>query len=153
MHLVIFRLDDQRYGLPLQTVERIVRAAEVTRLPKAPAIVLGAIDVAGQVLPVLNVRRRFRLPDCDTSPLHQFLIAWTRQRRVVLVIDEAQGVIEAPDIDIVDAAEISPGLDQIHGAVKLSDGLVLIHDLETFLSLDEERALDQAMNEETLQGA
>lgn len=153
MQLVVFRLDDQRYGLPLVVVERIVRAVDLTPLPKAPAIVLGAIDVAGQVLPVLNVRRRFRLPERDLDPAHQFLIAQTGRRTVVLVIDEAQGVIEVPGVDIVDATEISPGLEQISGAVRLSDGLVLIHDLEKFLSLDEECALDQAMDEETLHGA
>ena len=153
MQLVVFRLDDQRYGLPLAVVERIVRAAELTPLPKAPAIVLGVIDVAGQVLPVLNVRQRFRLPDRDLSPAHQFLVAQTRQRPLVLVIDEAQGVIEARDVDIVDAAEIAPCLEQISGVVKLSDGLVLIHDLQKFLSPDEERALDQAMDEETRHGA
>ena len=153
MQLVVFRLDDQRYGLPLAVVERIVRAAELTPLPKAPAIVLGAVDVAGQVLPVLNVRQRFRLPDRDLSPAHQFLIAQTRQRPVVLVIDEAQGVIEAPEAEIVDAAEIAPCLEQISGVVKLTDGLVLIHDLDKFLSLDEGRALDQALNDEAPYGS
>ena len=152
MQLVVFRLDDQRYGLPLAVVERIVRAAELTPLPKAPAIVLGAVDVAGQVLPVLNVRQRFRLPDRELSPAHSFLIAQTRQRPVVLIIDEAQGVIEAPEAEIVDAAEIAPCLEQISGVVKLTDGLVLIHDLDKFLSLDEERALDHALKEEAPDG-
>lgn len=60
--LVVFRLDAQRFALPLTAVERVVRAVAVTLLPDAPAIVLGAIDVHGRVLPVLNVRRRFNLP-------------------------------------------------------------------------------------------
>lgn len=151
--LVVFRLNDQRYALPLTVVDRVVRAAELTPLPQAPAIVLGAIDVAGKVLPVLNLRRRFRLPEYEINPAHQFLIAQTVKRTVVLVIDEAEGVIEVSGVDIVDAGEIAPGLDQISGAVKLSDGLVLIHDLEKFLSLDEERALDQAMDREIRHGA
>ena len=153
MQLVVFRLDEQRYGLPLVVVERVVRAAELIPLPMAPAIVLGAIDVDGQILPVLNVRRRFRLPEREVSPAHQFLIARAGRRTVVLVIDEALGVIEARHPDIVDAAEISPGLAQMRGAVKLSDGLVLVHDLEKFLSLDEEHALDRAMDEEPANGA
>ena len=153
MQLVVFCLDEQRYGLPLAVVERIVRAAELTPLPQAPAVVLGALDVDGQVLPVLNVRSRLRLPEREISPAHQFLIGQTRRRTVVLVIDEAQGVIEVPDVDVVDAADIVPGLDQIRGVVKLSDGLLLIHDLEKFLSLDEESALDEALNEEASYGA
>jgi purine-binding chemotaxis protein CheW len=151
--LVVFRLDDQRYALPLPVVDRIIRAAELTPLPRAPAIVLGVIDVADQVLPVLNIRRRFRLPEYEISPAHQFLIAQTGQRTVVLVIDKADAVIEVPCVDIVEAGEIAPGLEQISGVVKLSEGLVLIHDLGKFLSLDEERALDQALNGESRHGA
>ena len=146
--LVIFRLDDERYALPLAVVERIVRAAEVTPLPKAPTIVLGVIDWEGRVLPVLNVRRRFRLPEREIGPADQFLIAQSGGRTVVLAVDEVQGVIERSPTQIVEAAQIMPGLEQIHGVIKLDDGLVLIHDLEKFLLLDEARSLDEAIGQE-----
>ena len=94
MRAVVFCLDGQRYALPLAAVRRIVRAVEVTPLPGAPAIVLGAIDVEGSVLPVLDIRRRFLLPEREIGPADQFLIASTARRAVALVIDEAHGVIE-----------------------------------------------------------
>jgi purine-binding chemotaxis protein CheW len=145
--LVVFRLDEQRYALPLAAVERIVGAVEVTPLPGAPAIVLGAIDVEGRVLPVLNLRRRFFLPEREVSPVDQFLIARTPRRMVVLVIDEAHGVIEREQSAVISSDRIVPGLEQFRGVVKLDNGLVLIHDLEKFLSLDEAHALDQAMSQ------
>lgn len=144
--LMVFRLDEQRYALPLAVVERVVRAAEVTPLPKAPAIVFGAINVHGRVLPVLDVRRRFRVPTREIRAADWFLVADTAQRAVVLVIDDSEGVIERPPADIVASTEIIPGVDDFPGVVKLDDGLVLIHDLERFLSLDEARALDKAMH-------
>ena len=148
--LVVFRLDEQRYALTLAVVERIVRAAEVTPLPKAPTIVLGVIDLEGRVLPVLDVRQRFRLPEREIGAADQFLIAQTEWewRTVVLVVDEVQGMIERSPTEIVGAAQIAPGLEQIQGVTKLDDGLVLIHDLEKFLSLDEARSLDEAMSQE-----
>jgi purine-binding chemotaxis protein CheW len=146
--LVVFGLDAQRYALPLASVERIVRAVEATRLPNAPAIVLGAINVAGRVLPVLNLRRRFGLPEREVSPADQFLIAHTARRTVVLVVDEALGMMECPATEIIQPTQIAPGLDQLQGVVRLEDGLVLIQDLEKFLSMDEARALDEAMNHE-----
>lgn len=145
--LVVFRLDHQRFALPLGAVERVVRAAEVTPLPKAPGIVLGAIDIHGQVLPVLNVRRRFLLPERATGPADWFLLAHTGRRTVALVVDESEGVVERPEADIVRSTAIVPGLTQFPGVVRLDDGLVLIYDLDTFLSLDEARALDDAMEE------
>ena len=148
IQVVVFRLDKQRYALPLAVVERVVRAAEVTCLPNAPRMVLGAIDVGGRVLPVLNVRRRCRLPEREISPADQFVIAQMPQRTVVLVVDEVLGVIEGAASAVVGSAQIVPGLEHLQGVIKLNDGLVVIHDLETFLSLDEARALDQAMRQE-----
>lgn len=142
---VSFRLGPERYALRLSAVERVVRAVEVTALPRAPAIVIGVIDVEGCVLPVLNLRRRLRLPEREISPADHFLIARTTRRRVALVVDEACGVFECGAAEIVRAAEIVPGLDHIQGVLKVNDGLVLIHDLEAFLSLDEADALDEAI--------
>lgn len=143
--LVVFCLDTRRYALSLTAVERIVRAVAVTALPRAPAIVLGVIDVAGEVLPVLDLRHRFGLPAKEIDPTSQFLIARTSRRTVVLVVDEAQEVAARADAGVVESADIVPGLAHVRGVVRLGDGLVLIHDLETFLSLDEAQALDEAL--------
>ncbi len=145
--LVVFRLEQRRYALPLAIVERVVRAVEVTPLPKAPTIVLGAINVHGRVLPVLDVRQRFRLPTREIGPADWFLVADTARRTVVLVVDDSDGVVERPQADIVVSTQIAPGLDDFPGVVRLDDGLVLIHDLERFLSLEEARALDEAMDQ------
>jgi purine-binding chemotaxis protein CheW len=144
---VVFSLDTGRYALPLIAVDRIIRAAYITPLPLAPEIVLGAIDVGGRVLPVFNTRRRFRLAERTMDPADHLLIAHTAQRSVVLVIDAAQGVFELPTTAMIDAASIAPELRVIHGVIQLEDGLVLIHDLENFLSPDEARTLDAAMNQ------
>jgi purine-binding chemotaxis protein CheW len=150
--LVVFRLGEQRYALPLAAVERFVPAVEVTVLPDAPGTVLGVINVAGRVIPVLNLRKRFGLVEREVSPTDHFLIARTARRTVALVVDEAQSVIEYPAVEIVGPDHILPELGQIQGVVKLPDGLVLIHDLETFLSLDEAHALDEALSQEESHG-
>jgi purine-binding chemotaxis protein CheW len=150
--LVVVRLEGQRYALRLDAVQRIVRAVEVTPMPKAPAAVAGAINVGGNVLPVFNIRRRLKLPEREINPSDQFVIAQAGQRAVVVIVDAAEGVIECPPNDFVASADIVPGLDQIQGMVKLKDGLALIHDLETFLSLDEARILDEAMSQEVISG-
>ena len=142
---VVFGLDAGRYALPLSVVNRVVRAAHVTPLPLAPRVVLGAIDVQGHVLPVFNLRHKFGLPERAVAPGDQFLIAQTSHRTVVLVIDAAHGVLERPGAAMIDAAHIAPTLGHIRGVIPLEDGLVLIHDLEMFLSPDEARALDEAM--------
>jgi purine-binding chemotaxis protein CheW len=142
---VVFALGEGRYALPLAAVERIVRAVQITSLPLAPPVVLGAINVEGRILPVFSLRHRLHLPERPVDPSDQFLIARTAQRSVALVIDAAQGLVELPTAAIVDVQRVEPGLEHIRGILPLEDGMVLIHDLEQFLSREEGRALDEAL--------
>ncbi len=143
--VVVFHLDDRRYGLPLSAVERVVRMVDVTPLPQAPDIVLGVINVQGQVIPVVSARRRFRLPERNLALSDQLVIARTARRAVALAADAVSGVLEYSPAETVRARDIVPGIGYIEGVVKLPDGLVLIHHLDKFLSLDEEQALDGAI--------
>jgi purine-binding chemotaxis protein CheW len=141
---VVFRIDDERFALPLAAVERVVRAAEITPLPHAPDVVLGAIDIAGEILPVFDLRRRFALPARALHPDQQLLIAHTAQRRVVLLIDAALDVHERADDQIVTTKQLAPDAP-MKGFMALEDGLVLIHDLEHLLTHEESGALETAL--------
>jgi len=144
--LIVFALDGQ-YALHLCNVERVVRAVEFTPLPKGPDIVLGVIDAYGTILPVLNIRRRFRLREREMELTDRLIIARTSSRRVALLVDSVSGVIERNGLDVVPADSIAPGMEYVEGIAKLDQDMVLIHDLDSFLSLDEERALDDALNQ------
>jgi purine-binding chemotaxis protein CheW len=85
------------------------------------------------------------LPERDIRPDDALLLAHTKRRAVVLPIDACDRIVEAADDDVVPSEDIAPGLEHLPGVVKLDDGLVLIHDLERFLSSDEGNALDVAM--------
>ncbi len=142
---VIFHLDELRIALTLSAVTRVVRAVFLTPLPEAPDGVLGMINVRGRVIPVLDLRRRFRLPPRDMTPADRFVIAHTARRAVALVADAVTGVIEYPVAAIVAANDILPGIGPVAGVVRLGGELLLIHDLDRFLSLDEEQRLDEAL--------
>lgn len=143
--LMVFRLDDQRYALTLPAVDRVVSMVAITPLPNAPDIILGVVNVQGRVIPVINVRRRFGRPERELALTDQLLVAHTARRPVALVADAVLEVIACAEQSLIAAENILPGLEHVAGVVKLTDGLILIHDLDKFLSLDEEAALDQAL--------
>jgi purine-binding chemotaxis protein CheW len=144
--LVVFSLDDQRYALALECVQRSIRVVAITPLPGAPAIVLGIIDLCGVVIPAINIRRRFNHPPRDVRLSDHLIIAWTGKRTVALLVDETNGVIDGSPEKVVPVGDILPGLAFVDGAVKLENGLILIHDLERLLSLEEETAIDHALS-------
>ena len=143
--LVIFALDQGRYALPLERVERAVRMVEVTPLPKAPAIVRGVVNVQGRLVPVIDLRRRFALPERAAALGDQLLIARSATLSVAMIVDTVLDVAECDAQEVIASASVVPGTDYVQGIAKLADGMVLIHDLDRFLSLDEAQALDQAL--------
>jgi purine-binding chemotaxis protein CheW len=145
--IVKFSLDEPRYALPLSLVERVVRIVEITPLPKAPDIVSGVINMHGQVIPVINVRRRFNLPEREIRLEDQLIIARTNTRLVALVADSVSGVHRLEQRELVISKQELPYAGYIEGVVKLEQGLLLICDLDQFLSLEEEKSLDTALSE------
>jgi purine-binding chemotaxis protein CheW len=145
--LVVFTLDENRYALRLPQVERVVRVVEITPLPRAPEIVLGVIDVGGEVIPVVNIRQRFGLRPSPRKLSDQLVIARTSKRRLALVADMVTEMIAVGDDRWVSLAEVVPGLEHVEGIAKLEDGLILIHDLEKFLSFAEEQVLTRSLQQ------
>lgn len=149
INLVVFVVEQQRYALALANIVRIVNATEVTKLPNAPLGILGIINFQGEIIPVLNLRQRLNLPEREVNPTHHFVIAHTAQRKVALLIDSPEGLLEIDQSLLGDWDHFSSEIEHIQGAIKLDDGLVLIYNLETFLSPDDVMHLDEALSQLT----
>jgi purine-binding chemotaxis protein CheW len=145
--IVVFVLDEQHYALLLSAVEQVVRAVEITLLPKAPAVVLGVINVHGQVVPVVDARKRFRLPERAMDLNDRFIIAHTSRWPIALVADSVVEIKELAEQEMMETEETLPFAAYLRGVAKVEGDLVLIYDLDEFFSLDEECGLDAALSE------
>ena len=145
--LVVFSLDELHYALDLSAVERTVHMVEITPLPQAPEIIVGVINFQGQIIPVLNIRKRFRLPERAGSLSDQLLIARTQRRTVALAVDAVHSVIERSPLEILNPESVVPGMEYVKGLVKFADGMIFIHNLDAFLSLEEETVLEKAIGD------
>ena len=144
---VVFLLEGQRYALNLYQVERVVSMVAVSPLPKTPAVVSGVISHRGSVVPVFDLRRRFGFPPHEFGLTDHLLLARTTRRMLALPVDEVLGVDEVPVESILAPSTLLPGVGYVTGIVALADGLLLIHNLEAFLSMDEERCLTEAIDD------
>ena len=92
LQLVQFTLDEQRYALVLSVVDRIVRSVTITPLPKAPAIILGIVNVRGRILPVIDIKPLFGQPSPPRRALNKVIIIHAEEMEVGLLADTIVGV-------------------------------------------------------------
>ena len=143
--IVLFALDELRYALYLSAVERVVRAVEITPLPEAPEIVLGVVNWQGRIIPVVDIRKRFSLPVREMDLDDRFIIARAAGRLVALAAESVAGIRKLTEQESASAAQAVPFAEHLRGVAKVDGDLVLIYDLDRFLSLDEEQKLDAAL--------
>lgn len=144
--IVLFNLDESKFALSLNEVERVVPIVEITQLPKAPDIVIGIVNFHEEIIPVVNIRKRFNMPIREVELDDQLIIARTTKRLVALVVDSVTGVHELNNSQQADIKELFKYTEYIKGIAKVDDGIVLINDLESFLSLDEQQLIDTALS-------
>lgn len=147
-YILVFTLDDIRFALHTTSVERTIRMVEITPLPKAPDIVLGIINIQGVIVPVVDIRKRLHLPDKadkESGFTDSLVIINTGVRKLGIVVDIVKDVIELDESKIVSPADIIQGVEHVEGVLKLEDGMVLIHDINKFLSIEEEKEIDKAI--------
>jgi purine-binding chemotaxis protein CheW len=143
--MLVFSLNGHRYGLPVADVQQVVRAVAFAPLPKAPPIVEGVINARGRLVPVLDIRARFRLPARSVSPSDFFVLALARERLVALRVDAGVHLAQLSSSDVESLESVVSGAEYVAGVGKLPDGLVLIHDLQTFLASAESAQLAEAL--------
>jgi len=147
VHILVYTIDTQTYGLFLADVERTVRAVAVSPVVDVPDTILGIINARGRVIPVVNMRKKLQLAEREIALTDQFVIARTPRRTVALVVDSVEGVIERAESEVIAAEEIMPETGSLQGVVRLPDGLVLIQELGRFLFDEEEEGLDDALSD------
>lgn len=133
-HVLVFTIDARRYAVDLACVTRIIRAVEINPVPKAPDSVLGIINMRGRIVPVLNLRRFLRRPERDLDLDDRLIILQAKERIVAFPADDVNGVFECPERAMVAGGAVLPEVTSLEGVMVLKDGLVLIYDLDRFLS-------------------
>jgi len=123
---VCFSVAERRFAAPLQRVERVIRAVEVTPVPQAPETLCGVINVQGHLLPVVNLRRVLNLPAREILPEDHFIIARAAHRRVAFWVDGVTSTLESVDNLI----------DETGAALKSADGLRLLQDFEKLFPVE-----------------
>src|SRR5690606_14282122 len=122
-------------------IREIVRMVTMASLPQAPEIVEGIINYRGTVIPVLDIRGRFHLPPKTVELTDHLIVAWAGQKLVALRVDRTCDLLQVTQAELESSQASLIPAGYVAGVVKLPEGLVLIHELNTFLTSLEVKAL------------
>ncbi|MRG85378.1 chemotaxis protein CheW [Salinibacillus xinjiangensis] len=137
--VIVFQLNNEEYGIPVEFIGSIERMEQVTRVPGTPDFVKGVINLRGIITPIIDLRERFDLDKSEYNDQTRIIVTHIEDMTVGMVVDSANDVIDIP----VDAIEPPPEVigsihvDYIRGVAKLDKRLLILLHIDKVLSKDE----------------
>ncbi len=144
IQVACFRLMDDLYAVDIMRINEIIRPQKLTVLPKAPSFIEGVINLRGTVIPVVDLRKRFDMPQRPSNASTRLLIIRISGQSVGLVVDDVTEVITVPVKDIKPPPAVSEGMavDYLLGVCLSGDVLVMMLDIDKLLTTNEVKALE-----------
>ena len=141
LQYVTFRLADETYGLNVMQIQEVLRYTEIAPVPGAPDYVLGIINLRGNVVTVIDTRRRFGLPDGEVTDSTRIVVLEAEEQVIGIMVDAVAEVIYIRQSEIESAPNVGneESARFIHGVCNRENELVILVAFEKMLS-DEEWA-------------
>ncbi len=143
---VVFRLGDDEFGLPIETVNEVARVPDqIARLPRTPKFLEGVINLRGDVIPVVDQRRRFDMPALAEKGARRLIVVKTERHRAGLIVDSVSEVLRCRAADIEPAPNLTnESIRLVHGVINLdkTGRIVLLLDPAELLTRAERGLLD-----------
>jgi purine-binding chemotaxis protein CheW len=149
LQLVTFYLGNEQYGINIMDVEGIVKIEDVRPLPNAPAYVEGIFNLRGEIIPVINLHRRFNIQHAELSEEDQllsgFVIINVNDRHLAIMIDKVARVVTISSEQIQPPPQVISGIgtEYIQGVVSEEDHYLIILDIQRLFNLKELQQLER----------
>lgn len=145
IQFVVFNLADEEFGVDIDQVKEIIKVSTVTPLPDSPEFIKGLTNVRGDIIAVIDLKKRFFLPEKEGVDSKHIVITREQKNVLGIMVDEVTEVLRVPQKEI----KPTPGIvTVIHkkymsGVITLGDRLIILLDLKTVLSEEELERLSE----------
>ncbi|MFP4114696.1 MAG: chemotaxis protein CheW [Spirochaetota bacterium] len=149
LQLVTFYLGEEQYGIDIMDVEGIVKVEDVRPLPNAPSYVEGIFNLRGEIIPVINLHRRFHIKHAELSEEDQllsgFVIINIEGRHLAIMIDKVSRVVAIKAEQIQPPPQVISGIgtEYIQGVVSEEDRYLIILDIQRLFNVKELQQLER----------
>lgn len=144
---LVFRLGQDEFGLPIDAVVEVARVPhQITRLPKTPKFLEGVVNLRGEILPVIDQRRRFDMSPCPNPDGRRLIVVKTERHRAGVIVDSVSDILRSATSTVEPAPELTDDISRlVRGVVNLaaSNRIVLLLDPTELLTRAEQGLLDK----------
>lgn len=145
MQLVGFTIDAEQFGVNILMVQEIIRSTPITSVPNAPAFVEGVINLRGNIIPVIDLRKRLQLKPGEMDPTETWIIILDIEGKITgFIVDSVTEVLKIQESRIEPPPDIIvAGLESqyIQGVCDIGEKLLIILDFNRILLVEELRSL------------
>ncbi|NLW23023.1 MAG: purine-binding chemotaxis protein CheW [Tissierellia bacterium] len=138
---VVFKLGREEYGIDIMNVKEIIPYQESVHVPNAPDFVEGVINYRGSVIPIISLRKRFKLGSAEATKDTRIIVINLDEKEIGFVVDEASQTLRLDESKIDPTPDVISEIDRRYmiGVGKVDDSrLLILLDLEKILT-DEEK--------------
>ena len=137
--LVIFKLENEKFGIDIASVDGIIKMQNITSIPRAPHFVEGVLNLRGTIVPIIDLRMRFDFPPKTITPNTRIINVMLSKKRVGMIVDEVSEVLSISEENIEAAPPMVTSINSsfITGIAKINEQLVIMLDVEQIFSQEE----------------
>ncbi|MDD3840416.1 MAG: chemotaxis protein CheW [Clostridia bacterium] len=140
---IIFELGEETYGADISKIREIIKPVQPTKVPNNPEFIEGVIDVRGQVVPLLDLKKRFHLGEGEYGANSKIMVAGQEGDLIGYLVDDVTEIISMTEEELSPAPDVTKiGKEYIQGVTKKDDRLLILLDMNKVLSVDEKEVLD-----------
>ncbi|KKE79698.1 chemotaxis protein CheW [Oceanobacillus caeni] len=145
---IIFKLQNQSFGVDVQQIISIERIQEITEVPRTSEFIKGVTHIRGETTPVVDLRERLLMEQKDYTDSSRILVVQIKDMQIGLIVDAATEVKDINQELIKPAPSYVGGVKDtfVSGVANLEDGLLIILDLETIINLEETNELQEVID-------
>ncbi|MCB0113419.1 MAG: chemotaxis protein CheW [Caldilineaceae bacterium] len=144
-HLVIFTLGTENYGVDISEVWEINTMLEITRIPQAPDFIEGVINLRGQIVPVMDLRKRLGLMAKEYDRDTRIMVIQTLGNRLGLIVDSVSEVVKVSQDVIEPPSQLTTLIEDnyLRGIAKQENYLIILLDVHRLLNEDEQQEIEE----------
>ena len=141
---VIFKLNQEEYGVAISHVQEITEIKSITSVPNTPSFVEGIINLRGKIVPIVSIKKRFDLPLEGEVSEQRIIIINLNEKQAGFIVDDASQVLTMDESQIEGPPELIAGVDRdyIIGIGKVDEKIIVLLDLEKILNEQEKKEIE-----------